>query len=258
MKVASWNVNSLNVRLPHVLRWLETAEPDVLGLQETKLPDDRFPAEAFTEAGYHVVYAGQKTYNGVALIARRPLSDVVFDPPGLDDPDRRVVAATVDGLRVINLYVVNGRSVDDPKYQFKLEWLNRIHDWLAVERQQNAEMVVMGDFNIAPADGDVHDPDRWRDSILCSPPERERLKSLLDLGLVDAYRRFDQPSGVFSWYDYRTRGFQRGLGLRIDLTLVSEALEPRLTAAGIDLEPRGWERPSDHAPVWVQWSDRLA
>lgn len=252
MKIASWNVNSLNVRLPHLLQWLDAAQPDVVALQETKLEDARFPHQALREAGYASVCTGQKTYNGVAILARgREPADVLTDIPGYPHEHRRVIAATVDGVRIVNLYVVNGEAVGSDKYAFKLEWLAAVTHWLQDELQAHPRMVVLGDFNIAPEDRDVHDPKRWREKILCSTPEREALARLLALGLHDAFRLFHDQAGHHSWWDYRLAAFQRGWGLRIDLALVSEALRGSCTAAGIDSGPRGWERPSDHTPVWV-------
>lgn len=255
MKFASWNVNSLNVRLPHVLEWLQAARPDVLGLQETKLTDDRFPAEAIREAGYEVVWSGQKTYNGVAVLARSPMADVATDIPGLEDHQRRVLAVTVGDLRFINLYVPNGKEVGSDKYAYKLDWLARLRDWIAEELARHERLVVVGDFNIAPDDRDVHDPEEWREKILCSTPEREALKALTDLGLTDSFRRFEHEPQTFSWWDYRMNNFKRNRGLRIDLLLTSPALTERLTASYVDRDPRAWERPSDHAPVVAETAD---
>ena len=254
MKIASWNVNSLNVRLPHVLDWLEQQTPDILGLQETKLPDDRFPADAIREAGYEVAYAGQKTYNGVAVLARKPLADVVTDLPELDDPQRRVLAATVGDVRFINLYVPNGQAVGSDKYDYKLHWLERLHDFLEAELKQHEKLVVVGDFNIAPGDRDVHDPKEWEGQVLCSEPERAALNGLLGLGLTDTFRLFDQEEGLFSWWDYRMNNFRRNRGLRIDLILASRALTEQCTASTVDVEPRRLERPSDHAPVVAEFT----
>ncbi|TQV65192.1 MAG: exodeoxyribonuclease III [Halothiobacillaceae bacterium] len=253
MKIASWNVNSLRVRLPQVLDWLKTEQPDVLALQETKLTDDLFPAQAFRDLGYEIAFSGQPTYNGVALIARQPIEDVVTDIPGFEDHQRRVMAATIGGLRVIDLYVVNGEAVGSEKYAYKLNWLNAVHDWVRGELSRHPDMVVLGDFNIAPDDRDVHDPKAWHEKILCSTPEREALQRLCALGLEDVFRKFDQPEKSFSWWDYRMNGFRRNLGLRIDLVLASTPLAARCTASGIDRTPRGWERPSDHAPAWAQF-----
>jgi exodeoxyribonuclease-3 len=253
MKIASWNVNSLNVRLPHLLRWLDEAKPDVVALQETKLEDVKFPEDALLELGYRSQFCGQKTYNGVAIASRLPFAgECVSAIPGLDDPQKRVLAATVDGIRIVDLYVVNGESVGSGKFEYKLRWLQAVRGWLAAELRANPDMVVLGDFNIAPDDRDVHDPKRWREKILCSTQEREALQSLLDLGLSDSFRLFHEDGGHYSWWDYRLAAFQRGWGLRIDLALVSDALKPRCIAAGIDTEPRGWERPSDHTPVFVE------
>ncbi len=253
MKIATWNVNSLRVRLPQVLDWIGTEQPDILALQETKLTDELFPLEAFRALGYEAAFSGQPAYNGVAVLARQPLADVVTDIPGFEDHQRRVLAVTVGGLRVINLYVVNGEAVGSEKYDYKLAWLAAAHAWIRDELQRYPETVVLGDFNIAPDDRDVHDPEAWREKILCSTPEREALRRLLDLGLVDVFRRFEQPEKTFSWWDYRMNGFRRNLGLRIDLILASKPLAARCTAAGIDKVPRGWERPSDHAPAWADF-----
>jgi len=254
MKVASWNVNSLRVRLPQVLQWLEQARPDVLGLQETKLTDAEFPVAALEEAGYRAVFAGQKTYNGVALLARSELAEPVTDLAGLDDPQRRVMAATVDGVRIWNLYVPNGQSVESDKYVYKLGWLEALRAELAGELARHERVVVMGDFNIAPDDRDVHDPAAWAGKVLCSEPERAALSALLSLGLEDLFRRFEQPEGTFSWWDYRAAGFRRNLGLRIDLVLGNQAMAERCTRCVVDREPRRWERPSDHAPVVAEFS----
>ncbi len=253
MKIASWNVNSLKVRLDQVLAWMETHQPDVLGLQETKLTDDKFPLEAIEQAGYHVAFAGQPTYNGVALIARQPPLDVVTEIPDFVDPQRRVIAATFGRVRVINLYVVNGQAVGSDKFVYKLGWLEAVWRWISDELQRHDKLVVMGDFNIAPDDRDVHDPEAWRDKILCSKPEREALARILDLGLHDSFRLFEQPEGIFSWWDYRAAAFRRDLGLRIDLVLCSDALKPACTASYIDREPRKNERPSDHAPAVAEF-----
>ncbi|QIT53891.1 exodeoxyribonuclease III [Aquisalimonas sp. 2447] len=253
MKLASWNVNSLKVRLPHVLHWLETEQPDVVGLQETKLTDDNFPAAALSEAGYEAVHAGQKTYNGVAVLAKQPISETVTDIPGVDDPQRRVMAGTIGDLRFINLYVPNGSEVGSEKYAYKLDWLARLRDWIADEMARHPRLAVVGDFNIAPADADVHDPEEWRGKILFSEPEHAALRALTDLGLEDTFRRFPQDEQVFSWWDYRMNNFKRNRGLRIDLVLASPALAAQCTASRVDVEPRRWERPSDHAPVVAEF-----
>lgn len=254
MKIASWNVNSLNVRLPHLERWLGESAPDVVGLQETKLEDARFPDDALAALGYRSVFHGQKTYNGVAILARdRAIEDVQMGIPGFQDDQKRAIAATVDGIRIVNLYVVNGQDVGTDKYAYKLRWLQAVHAWLETELVAHPQMVVMGDFNIAPDERDVHDPERWNeDHILTSTAEREALRGLLGLGLHDAFRLHNDQAGVFSWWDYRQAAFRRDMGLRIDLTLISDALKPRVAAVGIDRDTRTWERPSDHAPAWVQ------
>ena len=263
MKIASWNVNSLNVRLPHLLRWLDEARPDVVALQETKLEDPKFPEDALLELGYRSQFCGQKTYNGVAIVSRLPFAgECVTAIPGFEDPQKRVLAATVgsdpdspQALRIVDLYVVNGEAVGSEKFEYKLRWLAAVRDWLRAELAAHPNLVVLGDFNIAPDDRDVHDPKRWHEKILCSTPEREAYRALLDLGLHDSFRLFNDEAGQHSWWDYRLAAFQRGWGLRIDLVLVSEALKARCTAAGIDREPRGWERPSDHTPVFVDIAD---
>ncbi|MDZ7645214.1 MAG: exodeoxyribonuclease III [Woeseiaceae bacterium] len=253
MKVATWNVNSLKVRLPQVLEWVQAARPDVLVLQEIKQVTEAFPAGAFADLGYHGAANGQKTYNGVATLARAPLSDVVTDIPGFEDTQRRVLACTVNGLRVINLYVPNGQAVGSDKYDYKLGWLAALRDWLANELAEHDKLVVLGDFNIAPDDRDVYDPEKWGDAILCSPGERAALRELTALGLDDVFRRFDQPEATFSWWDYRAAGFRRNAGLRIDLILASPALAATCTASYIDREPRTWERPSDHTPAIAEF-----
>ncbi len=249
MKIATWNVNSLKVRLPHVLDWLEANEPDVLCLQETKLTDENFPHEEIEAAGYHVVYSGQKTYNGVAIISRSGISDVITDVPGLDDPQRRILAATIKGVRVLNLYVVNGQEVGSEKFAHKLFWLGKVTDFIQEQIKHHERFVAVGDFNIAPEDRDVYDPEAWHERILCSTPEREALQKIIDLGLVDVFRQFDQEEGSYSWWDYRAAAFRRNMGLRIDLILASRALAGQCTACEIDKEPRRLERPSDHTPV---------
>lgn len=252
MKIATWNVNSLNVRLPHLEQWLRAAMPDVVGLQETKLEDHRFPDTALAELGYRSVFAGQKTYNGVAILARGQIENVQVGIPGFDDEQKRVIAATVDGVRIVNLYVVNGQDVGTDKYAYKLRWLDAVHDWLAQELKAHPQLVVLGDFNIAPDERDVYDPKVWNDNhILTSAAERDALKRLYALGLHDAFRLHTAEAGVFSWWDYRLGGLRRNLGLRIDLTLVSDALRDAVAEAGIDREPRTWDRPSDHTPAYV-------
>lgn len=253
MQIASWNVNSLKVRLPHVLQWLEKTKVDILVLQETKVLDENFPAEEIQAAGYQVVYSGQKTYNGVALLFKEEylIEDVVTDLPNLDDPQRRILAATINGIRILNLYVVNGSEVGSEKFEYKLHWLEKVTDWVEEQSQQFKKMVILGDFNIAPTDRDVHNPKSWKDRILCSTPEREALKKLLNLGFIDSFRLFEQEDKTFSWWDYRSGGFDKNMGLRIDLILVSSFLVEQCISSYIDPEPRAWERPSDHAPVLI-------
>ena len=253
LKIASWNVNSLNVRLPHVLAWCSIAQPDILALQETKLPDERFPAEDLEAAGYKSLFSGQKTYNGVAILSKQEGINMVTDVPGLDDPQRRILAATYGDIRVIDLYVVNGSEVGSEKFAYKMHWLEKVTDFISAEMEQYENLVVLGDFNIAPDDRDVHDPEAWHETILCSAPEREALKRIMNLGLVDTFRHFEQPEKAWSWWDYRMAAFRRNLGLRIDLVLASAALTTRCTAAYIDREPRTQERPSDHTPVIAEF-----
>ena len=255
MKIATWNVNSLRVRLPQVTEWLERHQPDVLALQETKVPDPDFPLAAFEALGYHASFSGQRTYNGVALLSRTLPEDRMTDPPQLEsDPQRRVLAATFGGLRLVNLYVPNGSEVGSEKYRYKLDWLARIRAFLCDELARWPALAVVGDFNIAPEDRDVHDPEAWRERILCSTPERSALARLSELPLVDAFRLFEQPEGSYTWWDYRTAAFRRNQGLRIDLILISPELRSRIQCCAIDLEPRKADRPSDHTPVWAEFS----
>lgn len=254
MKIASWNVNSLRVRLPHVLEWMSTAAPDVLGIQETKTRDADFPVREFAEAGFNVAFAGQPTYNGVAIVARNGIDAAVHDLDGFEDEQRRVLCATIGGVRVINLYVPNGQSVDSDKYRYKLRWLAALRTHLERELREHSHCVVLGDFNIAPEDRDVHDPEQWRGKVLCSDAEREALNNILELGFVDTFRLFEDGNGSFSWWDYRAAAFRRNMGLRIDLVLASNALARACTAASIDVEPRRWERPSDHTPVLAEFA----
>lgn len=249
MKLATWNVNSLNVRLPHVLKWLEENPIDVLCIQETKLTDDKFPVAAIEAAGYHVAYTGQKTYNGVAILSKLPMSDVVKNNPHYEDVQQRILAATIDGVRVVCAYVPNGQSVDSDKYEYKLAWLSAFHDWLKQEAALYPQLAVVGDYNIAPEDRDVHDPAAWAGQVLVSDKERAALTRLTDLGLKDAFRLFEQADKSFSWWDYRALGFRLNKGLRIDHILLSAPLAARCSACVIDRAPRKWEQPSDHAPV---------
>ncbi|MFT5373072.1 MAG: exodeoxyribonuclease-3, partial [Lysobacterales bacterium] len=249
----SWNVNSLNVRLPHVLAWCDVASPDILALQETKLPDERFPADELLEAGYQTLFSGQKTYNGVAILSKQPGTDMVTDVPGLDDPQRRILAATYGDVRVIDLYVVNGSEVGSEKFAYKMHWLEKVTDFVGAEIEAHENVIVLGDFNIAPEDRDVHDPEEWAGKILCSDQERDALKKMLDLGLTDTFRLFEQEERTWSWWDYRMNAFRRKMGLRIDFVLASKSMAERCTAAYIDSEPRTQERPSDHTPVIAEF-----
>lgn len=254
MKIATWNVNSLKVRLPQVLDWLASEQPDILCLQETKLTDENFPADDITAAGYEVVYSGQKTYNGVATISRSAAADVITDVPGLDEPQRRILGTTIDGVRVLNLYVVNGQEVGSDKFAHKLHWLDKVTGYIDQQLKDHERFVVLGDFNIAPADEDVHDPEAWHERILCSTPERDALGRMLGLGLQDTFRLFPQEEKSFSWWDYRAAAFRRNMGLRIDLILASQALADCCSACHIDKAPRRLERPSDHTPVVAEFS----
>jgi exodeoxyribonuclease-3 len=253
MKIATWNVNSMKVRLPHVVEWLQNHEPDVLVLQEIKQLTENFPTAALQEIGYHSIASGQKTYNGVAVISKSPATNPVTDFPDLDDPQRRILASTVDGIRIVDLYIPNGSEVGSEKYEYKLNWLQSLRNFLEAEMQRHENVVVLGDFNIAPADADVYDPEKWGDAILCSPLERQALGKLFDLGLTDVFRKFEHPEGTFSWWDYRAAGFRRNAGLRIDLILTSDSMTERCKASYVDKEPRAWERPSDHAPVVAEF-----
>ena len=253
MKIATWNVNSLRVRLPHLLQWLAANQPDIVALQETKVVDEQFPQAELSAAGYYAVFAGQKTYNGVAILSKSPATEVISDIPTLDDPQRRILAATIQGIRVVNLYVVNGSEVGSEKYLYKLDWLTKVTAWLQIQAATYPQLVVLGDFNIAPADADVHNPKTWQDKILCSEPERDALSRIQALGIADCFRLFEQTDKSFSWWDYRGGGFRRNQGLRIDLILASAALAERCERCVIDKEPRTWEQPSDHTPVIAEF-----
>ena len=255
MKLATWNVNSLAVRLPQVLDWLAQEQPDVLVLQETKLTDDKFPAEAFTEAGYRCAWFGQKTYNGVALLSRHDITDVVRNIPGFEDPQARVIAATVEGVRVIGAYFPNGQAPDSDKFIYKMAWLEALERWVGEELQSHTSLALLGDYNIAPEDQDVHDPVAWAGQIHCTPQERGHFQALQALGLRDAFRLFEQAPRSWSWWDYRNLAFRKNQGLRIDHILLSPALASRATSCRIDKAPRKNERPSDHAPVLVMLAE---
>jgi exodeoxyribonuclease III len=251
MKLVTWNVNSLNVRLPHVLEWLKTHRPDALCLQELKLEDVKFPQAAFDELGYYAVFAGQKTYNGVAILSRSKPEDVTRGMPNFDDTQKRVIAATIDGVRVVCAYIPNGQDVDSDKYQYKLKWLAALQEFMRAQIASYGDVALLGDYNIAPADADVYDPVAWAGKVLCTDAERAAFQGLIGLGMSDSFRQFEQPEKSFTWWDYRMNGFKRNLGLRIDHVLLTPALAARCAAAMIDLAPRRLERPSDHAPVLV-------
>jgi exodeoxyribonuclease III len=249
LKLAAWNVNSLNVRLPHVIEWLKTHRPDALCLQELKMEDAKFPMGAFDEIGYHAVFSGQKTYNGVAIISRSRPEDVTRDIAGYADHQKRVIAATIDGVRVVCVYIPNGQTVDSEKFVYKLQWLAALQEYMRKTIAEYGDVALLGDYNIAPEDRDVHDPKAWEGQVLCTPQERAAFTALIGLGLVDSFRLFEQAEKSFSWWDYRMNGFKRNLGLRIDHILLTANLAARCTAGSIDVEPRKLERPSDHAPV---------
>jgi exodeoxyribonuclease-3 len=255
MQIATWNVNSLTVRLPQVLDWLQANPVDALALQELKLTDDKFPLLALQEAGYHAVTHGQKTYNGVAILSRTPARDVVRNIPEHDDPQARIIAATLDTasgpLRLINGYFVNGQAPGSEKFAYKMRWLEALREWVRKELAANERLVLVGDFNVAPEDRDSFDPEGLRETIHHTSEERQHFRNLLEMGMTDAFRMFEQPDKSFSWWDYRMLGFQKNRGLRIDHILVSEALRPSVSACVIDRAPRKNPQPSDHAPVVV-------
>lgn len=255
MKIATWNVNSLKVRLPQVLDWLADNPVEVLCLQETKQQDADFPDTELAAAGYRSVFTGQKTYNGVAILSREAAKDVQTGIPGFEDEQKRVISATFGDLRVVCVYIPNGQSIDSDKYQYKLGWLKALHDWLQQELVRYPKLALLGDYNIAPEDRDVHDPAAWAGNVLVSEPERAAFKSLLALGLQDSYRLFEQPEKSFSWWDYRMMAFRRNMGMRIDHILLSPPLAAQCKNCVIDKAPRKLERPSDHTPVVVELSD---
>jgi len=262
MQIVTWNVNSLNVRLPHVLRYLDEHSPDILALQETKTPDEKFPQAEIEAAGYHVCFSGQKTYNGVAILSHSPAKDITAGIPDFDDPQRRLLAATIDGVRIIDVYIPNGQEVGSEKYQYKFRWLAVFNGFLQQQLEAHDKLIVLGDFNIAPADMDIHDPKRWKGKIMCSDAERDQFRKFLHLGLTDTVRTLHPEEGMYSWWDYRLNAFRRGWGLRIDHVLATPTMKS--TAAGVHADERERERPSDHAPVWVEFgpvhtnSDRSA
>ena len=250
---ASWNVNSVKARLDHLLRWAGERQPDVLALQETKTVDAGFPQEALAPLGYHLTFAGQPSYNGVAVLSREAPTEVITALPGFADEQKRVLGVALPTCFLLNLYVPNGASVGSDKYAYKLAWLDALLAWLPTLLTEYPRLLVVGDFNVAPEDRDVHDPAAWREQVLCSGPERERVQKILNLGFVDTFRQFNQADDAFSWWDYRAAGFRRNLGLRIDLVLASTPLAAQCRAASIDREPRRWEKPSDHAPVLAEF-----
>lgn len=256
MKLASWNVNSLKIRLPQLLDWLSKRAPDVVCLQETKLEDVKFPVLEIEAAGYRCAWSGQKTYNGVAILSRAPLADVATGIQGFPDEQKRVIAASVgqaaDAIRVVCVYVPNGQAIGSEKYEYKLKWLAACRSWLEQELIRYPRLAVLGDYNVAPADEDVHDPKLWEGQVLFSVPEREAFKNLLALGLKDAFRMFTQKERSYTWWDYRMNAFKRNLGLRIDHVLLSSGLASRCRACAIDVEPRRTARPSDHAPIMAE------
>ena len=252
MKLATWNVNSLKVRLPHVLGWLAANPVEVLCLQETKQQDEDFPQAVLQAAGYHSVFSGQKTYNGVAILSRTPVSEVQYGIPDYADEQKRVIAATVDGVRVVCVYIPNGQSVDSDKYYYKLGWLSALRDWLKTELMRYPKLAVLGDYNIAPEDRDVYDPVAWQGNVLVSEAERIQFQNLIKLGLHDSFRLFEQAEKPYTWWDYRMMAFRRNQGLRIDHILISAALVAQCKGCVIDKTPRKLERPSDHTPVVVE------
>ena len=255
MKLATWNVNSLKVRLPQVLEILAAHKPDALCLQETKSEDGNFPLGEIQAAGYQAAFSGQKTYNGVAILSPTPATEVTMGIPDFDDPQKRVIAATLDDVRIICAYIPNGESVESDKYRYKLDWLNKLKEWLRQELARHPRLALLGDYNIAPEDRDVHDPKVWQGKVLFSEPEKAAFKDLIELGLTDSFRLFEQPEKSFSWWDYRMNGFKRNLGLRIDHILLSAELARSCKSCSIDRDMRAKERPSDHAPVIAEISD---
>jgi len=256
MRIATWNVNSLKVRLPHVLDWLAANQPDVLCLQETKQEDRQFPLPAMRQAGYQAVYSGQKTYNGVAILSKVAATEVACGLPNFPDEQKRLIAATFNGIRVVCVYVPNGQSVDSDKYRYKLAWLDALLEWLRGELVRYPKLALLGDYNIAPEDRDVHDPQAWAGNVLVSEQERAAFRALEQLGLRDSFRLFGQPEKSYSWWDYRMMAFRRNVGLRIDHILLSAPVVQHCTGCTIDRAPRKLERPSDHAPVVAELAEQ--
>lgn len=253
MRIASWNVNSLRARLDHVQRWVNDSSPDILALQETKVEDGMFPRAELEALGYTLTISGQKTYNGVAVLSRSAPLSVVTENPHFPDPQRRILGVDFGDLYVLDVYVPNGSEVGSEKYAYKLDWLASLVQWVDELLRRHPALVLLGDFNIAPDDRDVHDPAAWHEKILCSTPEREAYRALLGLGLTDTFRSQQEEGGHFSWWDYRAGGFRRNLGLRIDLILASTPMAARCKTSSIAREPRGWDKPSDHAPVVAEF-----
>lgn len=252
-KIASWNVNSIRVRLPQVIAWLASAKPDILALQETKIEDANFPQAELNALGYQVIFSGQKAYNGMAIISKINTEGMYKELPDMEDPQKRVLGCSLEELRFLNLYVPNGEHPTSKKYEYKLNWLQKLNNHLQSEIKQFSKMVIVGDFNIAPHDLDVYDPAKWEGQILCSGPERQAFNQILDLGFVDSYRHLSSETKDFTWWDYRLNAYKRNLGLRIDHILVSKELIKNCTACYVDRVPRGWERPSDHAPIIAEF-----
>lgn len=252
MKLATWNVNSLKVRLPQVIDWLGVNQPEILCLQETKLLDDNFPQSEIAAIGYQCIFSGQKTYNGVAILSKQKGSEVVTAIPGFTDEQKRIIAATYGDLRVISVYVPNGETVESAKYGYKLKWLPALNRWLQQELKDHKKLALLGDFNIAPEDRDVHDPELWQGKVLCSEPERDAFKELLNLGFTDSFRLFEQAEKSYTWWDYRMMAFRLNRGLRIDHILLSPELAGTCLTCKIDKTIRKHERPSDHAPIMVE------
>lgn len=252
MKIATWNVNSIKVRLPQVLNWLLTDQPDVLALQETKTLDENFPLAEIAAAGYQSIFSGQKSYNGVAILSRHPTQDILKDIPDLIDPQRRILVATINGIRVINLYVPNGESVDSEKYLYKLDWLQKVKAFIQQQQQKYKKIIILGDFNIAPEERDIHDPISWQDSVLFSEPERNLFKEILNLGFFDAFRLHTEEDKHYTWWDYRMGSFHRNQGARIDHILISEALKSNHKNCHIDKIPRKHVQPSDHTIIFSE------
>lgn len=253
LKIATWNVNSLRVRLPHLLEWLAVHKPQVIALQETKIIDTDFPILEIAKAGYNVIFSGQKTYNGMAILSQQSGTEIIKDISELQDPQRRILAMTLGDVRIINLYVPNGQTVDSEKYRYKLDWLEKVTIFIGRELLTYPKLIILGDFNIAPDPEDVHDPAQWEGQVLFSPPERLAFKNLLSIGLSDCFRLISPSEKAYSWWDYRMNAFKRNIGLRIDHILASQVLAGHCRACYIDKTPRGWERPSDHTPVIAEF-----